>query len=75
MSEIFCNLNFVFSGEVKFEKHNLSKYISPLSASSRPEMIFNSVDFPAPEGPEIDKESPESKVNEISRSTSRRARI
>ena len=44
-----------------------------MSALSRPEIIFNNVDFPAPEGPEIDIEFPESKVNEISRSTSRRA--
>jgi hypothetical protein len=41
-----------------------------VSALSRPEIIFNNVDFPAPEGPEIDKEFPESRVNEISRSTS-----
>ncbi len=28
-------------------------------------MIFNSVDFPAPEGPDIESESPDSKSNEI----------
>ena len=33
-------------------------------------MIFNSVDFPAPEGPDIESESPDSKLNEIPRSTS-----
>ena len=57
--EILFNLNNVLFESDKFVKDISSKKISPLSISSIPANTFSNVDFPTPDGPEIDSEFPD----------------